>query len=563
MLPETTQFSPDGLYLVRHDALTPRGLIVLVPPFAEEKKAAQRAVVEAARAFASSGFTTWRFDFRGTGDSAGEQGQVSCEDWLADLCAVMATARAEQPALPLTLVGLRFGAALAWLAAEADGGVDQLVLWEPVTSGASYMRQNRQRSQIRKELTAGEGPAATGGGEFAAFDFDGFAVSSELHRGLAAVDLAAGALPACRRVLTLQISGSSRLKKPLEDLHERARAGGLEAELDNVAVEAFWSAIGLVDASPVAQRTLAWLDAEPVAASAVQQTAIEQRCAVAPGVTATPVVMPSGDQSVVGVLYEPAGGRPQRAVVLLHGWSGYRIGPAGLLTTAARAFAAAGYAAFSFDFRGRGESDWEVGKASLNSMIRDAERAVAYVTERTGAAQVTLLGLCSGSEVALAASLSDARVDSLALWSAPIFSGNFDLARRARRSRKVLGDYGRKLLLRETWAKLLSGRLNWRLIARAAGGGRSAEDAGVADKAPDTATQMEAFAGYRGRLLFIYGGNDPETPPSRDFYRSFVERTNMPHHLVEVAGANHNFYSLAWHDEVIGTTLDWLAEPAD
>ena len=89
-------------------------------------------------------------------------------------------------------------------------------------------------------------------------------------------------------------------------------------------------------------------------------------------------------------------------------------------------------------------------------------------------------------------------------------------------------------------------------------GGDGAEDAGVADKAPDTATQMQAFEAYRGRLLFIYGGNDPETPPSREFYREFVQRTGMDAAFHEVEGANHNYYSLGWKEEVIGVTLNWL-----
>ena len=40
------------LYCTLHHAESPRGVVVIVPPFAEEKKAAQRAMVEAARAFA-------------------------------------------------------------------------------------------------------------------------------------------------------------------------------------------------------------------------------------------------------------------------------------------------------------------------------------------------------------------------------------------------------------------------------------------------------------------------------------------------------------------------------
>lgn len=552
------------IYRQRHVVADARAVAVLVPPFAEEKKAAQRALVEVAWGLAAAGCETWRFDFRGTGDSSGDHGEVDLDDWLADLRAVVAEAREAVPDRPLILLGLRLGASLAWLAAaDPSLAADSLVLWEPLPSGSGYMRQNRQKSQLRRELTAGEGPAAiAGGGDFPAFDFDGFLVSGGLHRGLAGVDLLSGPLPHCRRALMLQISGTARLKKPLEDLRDRLASAGVEVLLENVAVEAFWSSIGLVDTEPVRERTITWLANAPGPLSLQGETLSEPASPVEvqSGVLAEALAFQSGDQRCQGVLYRPASGEVERAVVLLHGWSGYRIGPGRLLTRAARALAGAGCAACSFDFRGRGESEWSVAEASLNSMIRDAARAVPLVCERTGAGRVTLLGLCSGSEVAIGAGLSDPRIDGLVLWSAPIFSGNFDFARRARRGRAMLARYARKLLCAETWAKLFSGRLNWRLIARAVTGGRSSEDAAVADKAPETGAQMAEFAAFGGRLLFIHGGHDPETAPSREFYQRFVESAGLPHRFHLIDGANHNFFSRAWQDEVIGVTIDWLGE---
>lgn len=596
------------LYTMLHRAEgEARGVVVIASPFAEEKKAAQRALVEMARDLAAAGQHVLRFDFRGTGDSAGEFAEADVQAWLQDLHTALAYARQVSADLPLSLLGLRFGATLAYLAApDAPVEVANLALWEPIVSGSTYMRQNRQRSQIRKEITdsAGGGEAsasdrsdaastANGAPEpYPAFDFDGFLISSKLHREMVESDLLTTPVPACRRLLILQISGSSRIKKPLEDLKARAVAAGIETELDNIAVEAFWSAIGLVDTQPVRERTTTWLVGDtppsPTPVPALSHAAgegggsdttdtvagralLSQSCrtgkregggkAATGDVLAEPLTFMSGDQRVHGVLYRPDA-PVERAVLLLHGWSGYRIGPGHLLTEAARALAEAGHAAYSFDFRGRGESEWEVGQASLNSMIRDATRAVPVVLERTGAARVTLLGLCSGSEVALGASLSDERIDTLALWSAPIFSGAFTAARQARRSQANARKYVQKLFYGETWAKLFSGRLNYRMIARALGGGRSNEDSAVQDKAPDTAAQMKAFEAFRGRLFFIYASNDPETVPSRDFYREFVERTAMPHRFYEVAGANHNYYSMVWKREIIEQTIGWLESSA-
>ena len=69
---------------------------------------------------------------------------------------------------------------------------------------------------------------------------------------------------------------------------------------------------------------------------------------------------------------------------------------------------------------------------------------------------------------------------------------------------------------------------------------------------------MKEFEAFKGDILFIYASNDPETVPSRDFYRAFVEKTQTPHWFYEVLGANHNYYSVRWKQEVIEQTLSWL-----
>lgn len=561
-------FAHDCLYRLIAPAAEVRGALVLVPPAAEEKKAAHRALVEATRAWAAAGWDCLHLDLRGTGDSAGAHAAAGWQTWLDDVAAALAFQRARYPDLPLTLVGLRLGATLAAAAATA-APVDHLVLLEPFTDGPAYLRQCRQRSALRAQLTAEEADAApapapgapapgTPAADTAAgFDFDGFAYSADLVGPLASVDLLASP-PSAPRVTILQVSGSSRLRRPLSQLQAASQAAGAEVSLANVAVEAFWAAIGLVDTAPVTAAVSAEL--RPAAAAQPPAPATLAPSLDLPGGARAEVRdFVSGEQRVWGVLYHPAG-PPRGAALLLHGWSGYRLGPGALLRNAARAFAAAGVAAYSFDFRGRGDSEWAVAEASLNSMIRDASRALPLVLEWSGAPRAVLLGLCSGAEVAIGASLAEPAPVGLALWSAPIFSGNFDFARRSRRSRQAAGDYARKLLRGETWAKLFSGRLNWRLIGRALSGGRSAEDAGVADRAPDTDTQMREFAAFAGGLLFVYGANDPETEPSRAFYQEFCTREGRPAAWQEVAGANHNFYSRAWHDEVIGATLGWLEQ---
>lgn len=238
----------------------PRGAVVICSPFAEEKKAAQRALVEASRALATAGFGVARFDYRGTGDSGGEFGEFDLGTRTEDVVATAQWVTERCPEVPLTLLGLRLGGALAHLAAVKRGGVDSLVLWEPVVSGSTYLSQNRRRSAVRSELTSGE-QGVTDDGRAEAWDFDGFAVNLKLQTELAALELREQPVPA-RRMLLLQVSGSSRIKKPLQELSDVATQSGVETTLETVAVESFWSAIGWVDTTEVWQPTIAWLTKE-------------------------------------------------------------------------------------------------------------------------------------------------------------------------------------------------------------------------------------------------------------------------------------------------------------
>lgn len=265
----------------------------------------------------------------------------------------------------------------------------------------------------------------------------------------------------------------------------------------------------------------------------------------------------SHGQRILGVLHTPAGPPRPGALVFLHGWAGYRIGPHQMFTKAARMAADLGFHCLRFDFRGRGDSQGDAQATTLSTMIQDARRAAEVVCEETGVERVALIGDCSGSEVAIGAGTLDPRIDSLVLWSAPIVAGDRARADAAKR-RSIYASYLSKLFRRETWAKLLGGRLQPRMILRAlTRGGRGAGEEGAAsDREIDW---YERFVAFPGEVLFIYGGNDPTAESALEHYGelSRIAGRELSYHIVE--GANHAFYSLGWEREVLEVSLEWLA----
>ena len=260
---------------------------------------------------------------------------------------------------------------------------------------------------------------------------------------------------------------------------------------------------------------------------------------------------------LVAVLHPPAG--PVRAgVILLHGWAGYRAGPHQMFIKLARQAAEAGLACLRFDFRGRGDSEGDPAAASLSTMISDTARAAEIFAERCGPAPLALVGDCSGSEVALGAGALLPACERLVLWSAPPVGASREEMLQAKR-RGVFGEYLRKALRPETWRRLLRREVRLDMVGRALrSGGLGAGELG---QASDREIDWERrFLDFPGRMLFIYGGNDPATASSLEHYRELSAEAGRPLETHLVAGANHAFYSLAWEREVIETTLDWLGQ---
>ncbi len=154
---ETPFFFPtDGgqLFGVFHEAPpSARPSIVLCPPFLEEKLWAHRVLVSAARTLAQEGYPVLRFDCRGSGDSAGAFSSTTLETVQADVRSAIEQVRVLADRQTVSLIGVRFGAAIASLVAEEMPDVRELVLWAPILDGARYM-QELLRGNLSTQLAA-------------------------------------------------------------------------------------------------------------------------------------------------------------------------------------------------------------------------------------------------------------------------------------------------------------------------------------------------------------------------------------------------------------------------
>ncbi len=131
-----------GLYQRPAGDLDRRECCVLCNPFGQEAVRSHRAYRTIADRLSRSGFHVLRFDYFGTGDSAGDDYEGNLERWVEDVERADDEAMRRSGCSRRAWLGLRLGASLAALAsARATPSPKRLVLWDPVVDGSAYLAE--------------------------------------------------------------------------------------------------------------------------------------------------------------------------------------------------------------------------------------------------------------------------------------------------------------------------------------------------------------------------------------------------------------------------------------
>lgn len=118
-------------------------------PSPQEYMRTYRAVKNLAEGLSRAGMHVMRFDWSGTGDSAGRLRDARLETWQQDLTVAAEELLDLSGARKLAIVGLRLGASIAALACAQPKPViaDTLVLWDPVVRGSAWLESAERAHQ--------------------------------------------------------------------------------------------------------------------------------------------------------------------------------------------------------------------------------------------------------------------------------------------------------------------------------------------------------------------------------------------------------------------------------
>lgn len=257
--------APDGgqRYCLFHaSTAAPRALLLYVHPFAEELNKTRRMAALQSRALAESGIAVLQIDLKGCGDSSGDFGDASWQDWLDDIEAARQWLAARFPGTALWLWGLRAGCLLASAAARAGPGWAGQLWWQPPASG-KLLAQQWLRLKAAGEMLGGGGGAAKAAMEqlrqqLAAgetVEIAGYSCAASLILGLEAATLQApGPQPLIWLELSRDVEAPSLTPVATKQI-ETWRAAGTPLAAEAVTGPAFWATTEIEEAPLLLQAT--------------------------------------------------------------------------------------------------------------------------------------------------------------------------------------------------------------------------------------------------------------------------------------------------------------------
>ena len=292
------------------------------------------------------------------------------------------------------------------------------------------------------------------------------------------------------------------------------------------------------------------------------------------------------DSAVKGIVTRPADGKAKGGIIFSHGWSGFRSGPAGILTTLARMFAQHGYVSLRFDYRGRGESGGNGLESTLTTMADDLVAACAFMDKHEHIHRPALCGLCSGGNVVIGTLKRSPNVDSLLLLSVYPFSDGDAFGRDVHRTLHYLKLYWKKLLRADTWTRFFKGDVKLKNVFNVIFGHFLKKGANKKKEGNDTPSTQNAagalpkavkasavesrsqsgeapkkhLANLRPDLsgIMIYGTADPDAAAAIKYYGDYISEHHLPITIHTIEGANHNFSSSEWLGAVQNLLLEHL-----
>jgi len=376
-----------------------------------------------------AGFVVVRFDYHGTGDSAGSDTEVArLSAWLESIQDVADDIRIKSNLDRIAFVGLRLGATLCGKLAESFES-SHLVFWNPCTSGKSYVREMQivqSADHKRKSESVTRDGQNLDIAQSSIIDAGGFVISGETADQLQSLEFGSQPFVGTPEILLIEsetLSPAQQVKDRLTSLgssvtHIKTNDYGAMmlppqfSELPTTSIRQICT--WLTDKSPpILKSSSAKTDAK-----ATRDTTTTSK--ITPNIHER-VTRFGSDLRLFGVTTFPSNtSRPELpAVILLCGGSVHHVSANRMYVPFARSLAASGFTVLRMDLSGIGDSipanKIDANKAYTQEMHNDVAAGMDHIAGQFGTKRFILFGLCSGAYAATHTAYSSNRIAELIL----------------------------------------------------------------------------------------------------------------------------------------------------
>ena len=465
--------------------------LVICNPFGNEAVCAHRSLRHLAEQARQAGIAALRFDYDGTGDSAGHDHEPDrLAAWRESVHVAIDELKRTTGLERVSLVGIRLGASLAAAAAAERDDIEALVTIAPVVSGKAYLREMRL---LRRAIDARRSLERAADDEN--LEAAGFLLSAQTQASLGSFNLNRLDAITASHVLVLdraEMPGDSTWTESLRErgarVDKKSVTGYTEMMLDShesavphdmIRTALEW--LGNIRAADTGWHAQLHAPLSPPSMSnATPPTAITLGPAVTPDAVTGPELAREVEERCVcfgspatlfGILTSPRGGADdpaatRKAVLLLNAGAVHHIGPNRLYVALARYLARRGYVVLRMDISGIGDSpprpDAPENVVYSNHALEDVRAALEYLQHDEDVTEVHAIGVCSGAYNAFKAAVANLPLAGAILVNPLTFfwKEGMSLEFSEHRIADDIQRYRTNAFRLDAWLKLLRGNVN-------------------------------------------------------------------------------------------------------
>lgn len=240
-----------------------RHALLCIPPFADEMNKSRHMLSLLARTLVGQSIECCLVDLFGTGDSEGDFGKASWQDWCNDVVAA-STWLQQRGVSNISMLGLRSGALLAADLIQRQAlSINTLVLWQPVVDGEVFLNQFLRLRLAAQMLGEKREASSTEALRYSlsqseSVEVAGYMLSADLAQSLNALKLIDLDIPHLKQVCWLELTTrqDASLRPASRAVLEHWQAQS--ARLTSAVIEgpAFWTTSEITQVPELIQATV-------------------------------------------------------------------------------------------------------------------------------------------------------------------------------------------------------------------------------------------------------------------------------------------------------------------